>query len=121
MLKWNQYEFIECLEVLPEIGEDETSHIFRVSKDGLRLELAVFQYEADVRVELYKDGLESPLFQAQIISCPGARYLSEKNGRECLEIEGLFCYTFGDEDKNLFPLVVRVMVNPQIRVELSLS
>ena len=121
MLKWNQYEFIECLEVLPEIGEDETSHLFRVSKDGLRLELAVFQYEADVRIEIYKEGLESPIFHTQIISCPGARYLAEKNGRECLEFEGLFGYTFGDEDKNLFPVVVRVMVNPQISVELSLS
>ncbi|MGG6295805.1 hypothetical protein ACQ4M4_15560 [Leptolyngbya sp. AN02str] len=121
MLKWNQHEFIECLEVLPEIEEDGTSHLFRVAKDGLRLELAVFQYEADICVEIYKEGLESPLFHAQIMSCPSARYLAEKNGRECLEFEGLFGYTIGDEDRSLVPVVVRVTVNPQIRVELSLA
>ncbi len=121
MLKWNKYEFIECLGVLPQTEEDETVHIFRVAKEGLRLEIAVFQYEADVRLELYKEGLESPLFLAQIISCPSARYVADKNGRECLEFEGLFGYSFRDEDKNLVPVVVRVTVNPQIQVELSLT
>jgi hypothetical protein len=120
MLKWDQCEFIECLEVLPEVGEDETSHRFRVSKGGLRLELAVFQYEADVRVEIYREGLESPIFHTQIISCPVARYSAEKDVGEYLEFEGFFGYAYGDEDKNLVPVVVRVMVNPQIRVELSL-
>lgn len=41
MMPWNKYEFIECLGVLPEIGEDETYFSFRVEKDGLRLELTI--------------------------------------------------------------------------------
>ena len=119
MLKWNEYEFIECLGVLPQVGEDGTSHVFRVAKDGLRLELAVFQYDADVRVELYREGLEPPIFYAHIVSCPGTRYVAEKNGREYLELAGLFGYDFGDEAKAPAPVVLRVMVNPHIRVELS--
>ena len=119
MLKWNPHELIECLEVLPQVGEDKTSHLFEVARDGLRLELAVFQYEADVRIAIYRDGSEQPIFHAQIISCPFVRYVAEKNGLECLEISGLFGYRIGDEDKVLVPVLVKVAVNPQIQVELS--
>src|SRR6185503_31126 len=120
MLKWNPHEIIECLEVLPEVGEDETSYVFQVARDGLRLELAIFQYEADVRIRIYRDGSEQPIFHAQIISCPLVRYVAEKNGVECLEISGLFGYRIGDEDKVLVSVLVRVTVNPQIEVELRI-
>lgn len=119
MLKWSSHELIKCLEVLPQVGEDETSHLFEVSRDALRLELAVFQYEADVRIAIYRDGSQQPIFYAQIISCPFVRYVAQKNGLECLEISGLFGYRIGDEDKELVPVLVRVAVNPQIQVELS--
>jgi hypothetical protein len=93
LLKWNKYELIECLGVLPEVGRDELSHFFRVEKDGLRLELVVFQYEADVRIEIYLQDLAAPIFQTQIMSCPSIRYVSEKNEREYLEFAGLFGYS----------------------------
>jgi hypothetical protein len=121
MLKWNEYEFIECLGVLPEIGQDGLSHFFRVEKDGLRLDLIVFQYDSDVRIEIYKQDLDAPIFQTQLMSCPSARYVSEKNEREYLEFAGLFGYTGFDEEPSPVPLVMRVMVNPQIKVELSIS
>ncbi|OLE52213.1 MAG: hypothetical protein AUG51_19095 [Acidobacteria bacterium 13_1_20CM_3_53_8] len=120
MFKWNEYEFIECLGVLPLVGPDEQFHFFRVEKDSLRLELVVFQYEADVRIEIYKQGLDAPIFQTQIMSCPGVIYVSEKNERESLEFAGLFGYSRLDEEPPLVPMVTRVMVNPQIRVELSI-
>jgi hypothetical protein len=121
MLKWNEYEFIECLGVLPEVGQDELSHLFRVAKDDLRLELIVFQYDSDVRIEIYKQGLDAPIFQTQIMSCPNAKYVSEKNEREYLELAELCGYTGFGEDQSPVPMVIRVMVNPQIKVELSIS
>jgi hypothetical protein len=39
MLVWNEYDFVECLGVLPEVGDYETSHFYKVEKEGLRLEL----------------------------------------------------------------------------------
>ena len=120
MLKWSEHEFVECLGVLPEVGRDGLSHAFRVEKDGLRLELVVFQYDADVRVEVYKQGLDAPIFRTQIMSCPGVGYVSEKNGREYLEFEGLFGHSGFDEEPSPVPMVMRVMVNPQVKVELSI-
>ena len=121
MLKWNEYEFIECLGVLPEIGQDGLSHLYRVEKEGLRLDLIVFQYDADVRIEIYKQGLDAPIFQTQIISCPGVRYVSEKNGREYLDFAGLFGYLGLGEKPSPVPIAMRVMVNPQIKVELPIA
>lgn len=121
MLKWNEYEFIECLGVLPEVEQDGLSHHFRVEKNGLRLDLIVFQYDADIRLELYQQGLDTPIFQTQIMSCPGVKYVSEKYEREYLEFAGLFGYTGFDEVPSPVPLALRVMVNPQIKVELSLA
>ncbi len=72
MLTWNQYEFTECLEVLPEVGEYENHHTFRVEKDDLRLELTVFQYAGDVYLDLYREGAESSIFQMRLLDCPGA-------------------------------------------------
>jgi len=49
MLEWDQYKFIECLGVLPELDEEyETNHVFRVEKDGLRFILTIYQYSGDV-------------------------------------------------------------------------
>ena len=49
MLVWNEFEFIECLEVLPEKDEEyETSHVFRVQKNGLTLLLTIYQFSGDV-------------------------------------------------------------------------
>ena len=92
-----------------------------MEKDCLRLELVVFQYDADVRVESYRQGLDAPIFQTQIMSCPSARYVSEKNKREYLEFAGLFGYTGFDEEPSPVPMSMRIMVNPQIKVGLSLA
>jgi hypothetical protein len=67
MLVWNQYEFIECLGVVPEVNEEyETHHLFKVEKDGLRLELGVFQYAGDVYLDLYREGVEQSVFSMRL-------------------------------------------------------
>ena len=51
-LVWDEADFIACLEVLPDIEEYGVSHIFRTEKDGLRLELTVFQFAGDICISL---------------------------------------------------------------------
>jgi hypothetical protein len=59
-LKWNQYDFIECLGVLPEVEEYETNHFFKLEKDGLILEMTIWQYESLIAVSLIQKEAEKP-------------------------------------------------------------
>jgi len=118
MLIWNQYEFIECLGVVPEVEEYETAHHFKVSKDGLHLEMSVFQYDGDVYLDLYREGIEPSIFKMRLLDCAGARYVSDRNGREVLEFAP--AKSFGSRYDGVSPLQfgVRVAVTPHIVIEL---
>lgn len=118
MLTWNQYEFVECLGVLPEVGEYETCHTFRVWKDGLRLELTVFQFAGDVYLDLYREGVGASVFHMRLLGCPGARYVSDRNGYECLEFAPAKSFGGRYDGESPIPFGVRVSVNPHVRIEL---
>ena len=118
MLVWNQYEFIECLGVLPEVGEYEVSHSFRVEKDGLRLDLTVFQYDGDVYLDLYRDGVETSVFYMRLIGCPGARYVKNRAGADYLEFAAAKSFGSRYDGESPIPLGVRVVADPHIRIEL---
>ncbi len=117
-LVWNEYEFIECLGVVPVIEEYETAHHFKIERDGLRLELSVFQYDGDVHFDLYREGLDAPVFKMRLLDCAGARYVSNRNGREVLEFAP--AKSFGTCYDGLAPLAygVRLAVAPHISLEL---
>jgi hypothetical protein len=118
MLVWNEYEFIECLGVVPEVEEYETAHHFKVLRDGLRLELSVFQYDGDVFLDLYREGIEASIFKMHLLDCAGARYVSDRNGREVLEFAP--AKSFGKRYDGLSPLPygIRLAVTPHIMIEL---
>lgn len=119
-MAWDKYEFIECLGVLPEVGEDELSYSYRVEKDGLRLELTVFpsggdvEEVGDVYLDLFREGT---VFTTQIMRSPGARYIKHTNGWECLEIAAPH-RNVSFEEEWIFPMGVRVKVNPHISLEM---
>jgi hypothetical protein len=91
-MAWDKYQFIECLGVPAEIGEDDLSYSYSVEKDGMRLELTVFPnggdlHEAgDVYLDLYRDGVQDAVFKTRIMQSPGARHIKHANGWECLKI-----------------------------------
>jgi hypothetical protein len=114
---WNQYEFIECLGVLPAVEEYETHHSFEVEKDGLRLHLSVFQYGGDVYIDLYREGVEAAVFSVRLLESEGARYVSGKGG-EFLEFAPAKSFGTRYDGASAIPFGVRVAVNPHIRVEL---
>ena len=58
--------------------------IFRVERNGIKLELTVFPYEEDVRFRLMRIGEEEPLVEYQIMSCKSAKYEKLKDGLEIL-------------------------------------
>ena len=112
MLEWDETDFIECLDVLPEEFESEYHgpfSIFRVERGGIQLELTVFPFEEDVRFRLIRSGKEDPIFEYQIISCKSATLQKLKDGSEYLSF------------RNQADMHITVHVNPDIRVRINES
>ena len=118
MLVWNEYDFVECLGVLPEVGEDGIEHFYKIEKDGLRLEITVFQYDGDIYIELFRDGIEFSIFYMRMIDCPGARYVRDKGGADYLEFAAAKSFGNRYDGESVIPFGVRLSVDPHIRIEL---
>ena len=119
MLEWDQYKFIECLAVLPEVDEEsETNHVFRVAKDGLRFILTIYQYSGDVYFDLFRDGIDEAVFKMKLLDCPGARYLATKDGDEWLEFAPAKSFGGRYDGESPILLGVRLAVSPHIKIEL---
>ncbi len=118
MLVWNEYDFVECLGVLPKVEEYETSHFYKIEKDGLRLEITVFQYDGDIFIDLFRDDIEPSIFRMRMIDCPGARYVKNRGGAEYLELAAAKSFGSRYDGESVIPFGVRLTVNPHIRIEL---
>jgi hypothetical protein len=112
---WNQFEFIECLGVLPEVDEYD-AHTFTVERDGLRLELTVSQYDGDVYLDLRREGVETPVFFMRLIGCEGARCVRDKGG-DFLEFAPAKCFGTRYDARSPAPFGFRVSVSPHIKIE----
>ena len=79
-LKWNDYEVIECLGVLPEIDDYSTGHHFKVEKSGLMLEMSIWQYESLIAISLYQTISEKPFITLWFVVRDKIRYINDKRG-----------------------------------------
>ncbi len=118
MLVWDQYEFIECLGVLPEVEEYETSHSFTIEKDDLRLEITIFQDAGDLYVDLYRNGIEASVFKARVTNCPGARRVKNINNPDYLEFAAAKVFGSRYDGESVIPMGVRIWIEPHIRIEM---
>lgn len=116
-LPWNESDFAACLEVLPEVEEYGVSYTYRVRRDGMRLELTVYPYASDVYVELFRDGVDSAVFEMKLIACSGARYVNDDQG-EYLEIAPANVFGNRYDGYSPIPYGVRVWVKPSISMRL---
>ena len=128
-LKWDETDFIECLEVVPVVAEYQTQHIFTVSKRGLTLILILWQLESMVTVALHQDGRTQPITQFTLAIRGDARF-QRLGGREYLEFRdcavcpGRFSYLHrpgdpGEASRFGYPVTVQVAVTPEIHVQFS--
>lgn len=62
-LKWDETEFIECLEILPTVEDYSVSHVFEIKKDALILQLTVWQYESVVQLAVFREQVEVAVIQ----------------------------------------------------------
>ena len=129
-LEWNSAAVTTCLEVLPEISEDETCHAYRVEKRGLILELHIRQFKRVAELSLTRkiDGQE---ITRLLIFIRGGIYHHNDGNQEyllatdCIVASGRFAYLDWEEpfNQNRFPLGHDVMlaVDPDIRFDLMPS
>ncbi len=109
MLDWDQADFIEHLEVIPEEIESEYHgpfSIFRVEKEGINLELTVFPHEEDVSFRLFRMAEKEPIFEYYMMSCESAKYEKRKDGSEVL--------TFNNQADMQISLSVKPDINIRI-------
>ncbi len=65
-LNWNEYEFIECLEVLPAV-EYSVQHRFVVQRGGIELVVTVWQLESIVQLSLREADQQLPLIEFVLV------------------------------------------------------
>lgn len=130
-LEWNQYEFIECLEAIPVVEEDELSHGFAVIRDGIVLELTVYQYDSQIELSLRRQMSDDPITDFVLVVRGAAKIVRGPNRTECLQFTDCVIvppgFSYGAADALRLDVhdpsrvwavpAVRVFVNPSIRVE----
>src|SRR5687767_13037886 len=79
-LKWNEYEVIECLGVLPEIDDYNIGHHFKIERNGLILEMSIWQYESLIAISLYQTGNKNPFITFWFVVRDEIRYINDKRG-----------------------------------------
>lgn len=117
MLVWDETDFITCLETVPVVGEHGVSHTFTVTKSGLRLEIVVRQYDGDVSIRLFRDGVEDAVLELTLLDCSGARYVNDKAG-ERLEFAPAKCFGRRYDGLSPLPFGVTVSAKPTIRLRM---
>jgi hypothetical protein len=117
LLQWNEADFLECLEVVPQIDEYESGYHYVVSKHGMRLELSVYPYDSDIYISIFQDNIERPTISFSITECSGTRRTVDSRG-DYLEFAP--SQVFGDRFQRDFviPVGVRLTVQPTISLEL---
>ena len=129
-LDWDEYAFIECLEVLPEV-EQHVRQTFTVVQPDVTLILTVWHLESVVAIDVTHTASDSPLISFVLIVRGSARYLKGPTS-ECLEfvdvaiVPSRFSYREYEQkrvdlyDPKQMPGLdtLRVFVKPNIRIEI---
>lgn len=118
MTRWSEAELTEFFGALATFHDGPHSYEFTTSRDGLRLLFTLFEFEGEVCVSLYRDGLPEPLFTVVRRFCTHAQVLRDGSGRSCLEV-GSPAHAVADPGFALiFSYGVRILVEPQFSVQL---
>lgn len=118
MLAWDELDTLTVLEVEPEVDADGTWYRYTVHKNGITLVLTVYQYDNDIKFELFSQGNEQALFSMQLHNCAGILRKYERS-QEYLEFTPANCFGLNKFDgESSIPYGVRVSVKPGISVTL---
>lgn len=117
MLVWDETDVLTVLEVIPEQDTDGIWHQYCVEKDNIKLVVTIYQYDGDVRFELFNSANNSNIFRMQLIDCNGVLRKKDNTG-EYLQFAPSNCFGSRYDAETTIPFGVRVSVNPSIKVSL---
>lgn len=126
-LKWNETDFIECLEVYPINNEIDTEYLFLVQQNGLELKLTVWQHESVVYLDLCRIRAETSLVCFALFIRNSVIYRKEKD-REYLYFQNSLPapsrFSYMDYQMNIldsykapYGINVSLSVKPDIKIE----
>jgi hypothetical protein len=125
-LKWDETDFLECLEVAPEVEQHEVCHTYQVIRAGIGLKLQLWQYESILELTLTNEKDEN-VITSYAIMVKGEIKLKTFSGRDflvltnCLVLPNRFSYLDlgGIEklEKCNIGYNISLRVNPSIHIE----
>jgi len=113
---WDPIDVLSVLNVLPVIGEDETSHQYLVEQGPVRMQVSIWQYDSDVEVLLWVAPLPEPVVKYSMLECPGVRVVNDKRGT-FLEFAAANTFTGRYDGYSVIPYGLRLWVEPQVVLE----
>ncbi len=96
-LQWDELDFMECLEVEPQIEEYEISYFYEVRRDDLILYPTVRPCESVIDISLYQSASETPLLDCALFVFGKVRHINDKRGEyleftDCIIAPRRFAY-----------------------------
>ncbi|RYG58422.1 hypothetical protein EON80_27120 [bacterium] len=92
-LKWDEIDFLDCLEVFPTIDKYEMEHLYEVRKGELILSVKVEQYDSRVVLSLRQVCDVEPAIVYSFYVRDGVEYVKDRRGIY-LEFQGCFYTTY---------------------------
>lgn len=127
-LQWDEYAFLECLEVEPEKEDHDVSHTYQVIRDGIRLLVTVWQFESVVQITLHRDSHADAISSFASFVRGAARFVNDGRGSyiqlmDCVIGPNRFWYQEAGNlfSRELYPhgVDVHFRINPDIRVDVA--
>lgn len=122
-LQWDELDFLECLEVVPQVEEYGISYSYEVHRDSLRLLVTVWPMESAVQWTLWQASIETPLLDFALFVRGAVRHINDKRGeylefQDCVVAPNRFWQIeAGDvfDSGNFAGLTAEIGVKPHIR------
>lgn len=124
-LNWNETDFMECLEVVPEIESYKVKHVYKVTKDGLALVVIVRQFESVVQLSLRQREVDTLLIEFSLFVRESTRYIKDKRSeylefQDCIVLPSRFSYqdvgNMFDKANFKHGLTVQLAIKPHIQI-----
>lgn len=125
-LKWDKTDFIECLEVIPEVEDYDVSYTYNIVKSGIHLTLKVWHLESIIELSLKNAADENTITSFSILIRGEAEYIKSKETefllfRNSLVLPSRFSYLdLGGVNKlesSDIGYNIKLSVNPTVYIE----
>ncbi len=124
-LQWDDLDFLECLETVPEVEEYGISSSYNVIRGGHRLMVTVWPYESVVQLTLWSEQVESPLVELALFVRGAVGHIHDQRGEylefpDCIVAPNRFWYLQAgdvfDHGRFAYGVTIQLSIKPGIRL-----